>query len=427
MKKLQTLAPSLAVAFVVFALLSCEDKADPNTIAVDVENLEFPAEGGTKTFQVVSTTDWDVIKQERDYITLSQEHGSGNQTVSVTMSPNTLVVARQKLIAVRAANGVTKNVWVSQLGKSGSEDLFMMLPSHKYISGTAGSEMLAIAYCLSPRCYWNATGGADWLEVTKDGTHWESTAKGISSYYKEGVDLKFRTVSNNEDQKDRTASFKIYCGSEKTYEFSVTQLGSSRASISSSAVLANSIAMDWIYGYGLTEFYVKVTTEDITLSSIQKSQLTERNGWKKCLPTSDNLMTFSNLKEDTKYYVYNYAVSSNGGARSRRSYTTGSSQNQPEAKMSVAKNQGGLWKWTTTKSDDTDGYHQWVTDDQRYFNYTDAELAWYINNHIGELDLYKDKVVEQTHAGSGPFMVVTWAYDYLGVSSGVINRQIVGK
>lgn len=412
--------------FACLLCLACEDRADEDSIILDREILEFPSEGGTLSFNIISNLEWDVITSGRsDSIAVSQRHGTGNQTISVTLPNNTYTVAVEKLIGVRAANGVTKNVIIHQTSKNGSDKLFRVIPGLKYISGKAGTELKVLAICMAPRCFWAMNDGPSWLEVTKDGGKtWASAASQISSSYIEGVDLIFRAVSDNTDQKDREANFKIYYGSEEPDELTIIQLGSNRVAVESSGVLADGIAFSWIYGRDAKEFYVNLTEADIDLSSISTTTIRQ---WPKFQATEDLMTWHTQLKESTKYYLYIVTKDKKGGLiRARRSYTTSSSQYQPEARIEGLRKDGDAWKWSTVMNEFSGGYNMWVTTDSKWFDYPDAALAWYINQNLGDMDSFHES---QNHVRKAdqPFMIVTWAYDAQGISSGVLHRQIVGK
>ena len=196
------------MVFLSLLCLGCEDKADEATVVLDQFNLQFPPEGGTKTVNIECPMEWDILKMyDNDGLEVSALHGTGNQQVSITLQPNTYKVAKQRLLAIRAANGVTKQLFVSQQGKNGTEELFDVTPSYSYVSGEAGIVTSSYLLCSTPRCFWSLNGNAPWLEVsTDDGKTWKSGAGQIVSQYKEGVNVLFRTISNNEDERDRDAT-----------------------------------------------------------------------------------------------------------------------------------------------------------------------------------------------------------------------------
>ena len=147
---------NILFVLIAFLCLGCEDKADENTITIDSYNLEFPPEGGTLSFNITCATDWDILRMyNNDGIELSTQHGTGNQTVNVTLRPNEYSVAKQRLLAIRAANGVTKQLFVSQYAKNGGNKLFQMTRNHQYVSGDAGVEASVYLLCSTPRCFWS--------------------------------------------------------------------------------------------------------------------------------------------------------------------------------------------------------------------------------------------------------------------------------
>lgn len=414
---------------VLVSLWGCEEKIDEDTIMVDKTVLDFPEEGGTLTFNITCPMEWDIINDwEKENFVFSQSHGSGNQEVSVTLEPNTFRLAKQKLIAVRAANGAIKNIWINQNGKGGSEKLFDVVQDGAYISGKEGAETYVLIICLTPRCFWvmECEDDASWLEVSMDGGYWRPAAEQMVSTNKEGVDLIFRARSDNKNMKDRSATFTVNYGTDKPEQFTITQLGKSRASINRSAVLANSIAVDWNFGCEVDQFYTMASDQDISLSNISSSAVRK---WTKKSATDSELTLYDNLNENTKYWIYVAATDKDGGmTKSRRSYTTGSSKNQAAVNINPIGRSGDAWKWTTSKNSMAKdyNYYMWVTDDQLLFNLSDAALAWYIRVNETNLDL-NNKDMEHSWEGNAPFMVVTWALTPQGVTSGIISRKIIGQ
>lgn len=414
----------LPMVLLALLCLACEDKADEASIVVDQLNMQFPPEGGTQTFNIECPMEWDIIRMyDNDGLDISTLHGSGNQQVSITLQPNTYKVAKQRLLAIRAANGVTKQLFVSQLGKNGSEELLDVSPSHAYISGEAGIVTSANLLCSTPRCFWTLNGDAPWLEVSTDGGKtWVSGDTQVMSQYKEGVEVLFRTTSNNEDERDRDATFVIIYGGPETAEVTISQIGFFRSTIETSGVLANSICTNWIFGSGVSEFYVLLSTKDMELSTITKAQIKK---WNKYTPQHDMRLQWTNLQASTKYYIYVGSFDSKGDfVKSRRSFTTQSSQNPAIATISNLKKEGSAWTWTTEPNSNTGGYYQWIIDDISTFDYSDATLAWYVTRHFEECDIFHE-TQQHRKEGSGPFMVVTWCYDHALNMSGVISKQLV--
>jgi len=416
---------TILFVFIAFLCLGCEDRADEATITIDSYNLEFPPEGGTLSFNITCATDWDILRMyNNDGIELSTQHGTGNQTVYVTLRPNDYSIAKQRLLAIRAANGVTKQLFVSQYAQNGGNELFQVSRPHQYISGDAGVETSVYVLCSTPRCFWTMNGDAPWLEVSiDDGQTWQSGAGQILSQYKEGVNVKFRTIARNEDTHDRDANFVIYYGVEDTEEIAITQLGNARVSTDYYGVLVNSLCVSWIFGCDVSYFHTMLTTENIELSSLTKTQIKK---WSKYNPEEGLRLLWNNLNEDTKYYLYVASFDKQGNyVASRRSFTTKSSKYQPEIVIKSYGKNNGYWKWSTTPNSYTDHYYHWVIDDSTVFNYADATLAWYLTKHQFDAEVFTGPT-EHSKEGSGPYMIATWGFDANGNPSGVIKRQIIG-
>ena len=119
MKKILLLLASVAV---LYSCGNCEDNTDPvfpkpeeqASLAVDVTELAFVAEGEAKTIKISTNKDWKV-STSADWLDLSPESGVAGEdlSVNVTASANTTESVRTATVTIKA-DKLTKTVSISQ-------------------------------------------------------------------------------------------------------------------------------------------------------------------------------------------------------------------------------------------------------------------------------------------------------------------------
>lgn len=95
------------------ALLACQKK-EPYSLEVTPNALEFTAEGGTKTFDVVSNGEWTLETDGQQWYQLSAFEAKGKQTISVTVAPYIQAAGRSAQLTVKG-EGIVLNVALVQV------------------------------------------------------------------------------------------------------------------------------------------------------------------------------------------------------------------------------------------------------------------------------------------------------------------------
>lgn len=91
----------------LLSIISCSDKNDDKEdikyLSLSKNELPFSAEGETQTFSIKSNTEWKIIIEENDWITISPLSGKGNMNISVKASENTIETLRSISLSVKTA------------------------------------------------------------------------------------------------------------------------------------------------------------------------------------------------------------------------------------------------------------------------------------------------------------------------------------
>lgn len=78
--------------------------------------LVSAAANSSITFNINSVTNW-TVESNKDWLTLSKTSGSNDDTIRVTAAANESSIARDALLTVTAAGGITRTITVTQYGK----------------------------------------------------------------------------------------------------------------------------------------------------------------------------------------------------------------------------------------------------------------------------------------------------------------------
>lgn len=119
-KKMARLGMFLTMLVCAAAMTACggDDDAPPvveETLSVNVSNLSFTAEGGTQSFNIVASGQWDVFGQP-EWINVSPQKGQGNTTVTVTINTSNLDSAPRTATLTVTSGDKSVNVEISQAG-----------------------------------------------------------------------------------------------------------------------------------------------------------------------------------------------------------------------------------------------------------------------------------------------------------------------
>lgn len=97
----------------LLSLAACGKKQQIN---VSQDRFFFDVNGGTMSFNIEADCDWSIKKKEADHwVTLSQDQGSNNATVEITVQRNQEQTERNTMLDVVSANGNTKKkIYIQQ-------------------------------------------------------------------------------------------------------------------------------------------------------------------------------------------------------------------------------------------------------------------------------------------------------------------------
>jgi hypothetical protein len=170
-------------------------------IEVDKSILSFDASGGDQTITISSNTSW-IITDCPSWVKLSKTSGSGNATVTITVSDNPNASTRNATISV-TQEGMTigSSIYLEQNGKS-----FEIYASSLSFSDKAGTQSVNI----KTDGTWSAKTDDSWISVNPN------SATGSSS-------LSI-TVTENTSDDERNGSIAVTMGNTTLYIY-VNQKG----------------------------------------------------------------------------------------------------------------------------------------------------------------------------------------------------------
>ena len=141
-----------------------------NSLSVSPSSRSVGSSSGSTSFSIDSNVDWKV-SESADWFSVSPTSGSGDKNIVVNFEENTNSSGRSKKITI-TGSGITREVTVSQSGKSGSGggggsgDLTVS-PTSKSVSNSAGSFNLTI----NTKGSWRVRDNTDWMKkIPKEGT-----------------------------------------------------------------------------------------------------------------------------------------------------------------------------------------------------------------------------------------------------------------
>lgn len=119
-KKMTRLGMLLTLLVCSVSITACgdDDDAPPapaETLSVNVSDLSFTAEGGTQSFNVAASGQWQVLGQP-DWINVSPQKGQGDATVTVTINTTNLDSAPRTATLTVLSGEKSVEVEVSQAG-----------------------------------------------------------------------------------------------------------------------------------------------------------------------------------------------------------------------------------------------------------------------------------------------------------------------
>ena len=165
-------------------------------------SLEFEADGGTKNVSLSCSIGWTATSSAA-WCTLNKTSGTGDITLAVTAAKNTVTTAREAIITVKAENGLSTTVNVSQ---KAADVILTVTPATQTVKAAGGNGSLTVESNTS----WTASSDQTWCRV--------ATASGT------GNGTIALTIDKNEAVTQRTATITVKAGT-LTRTATVTQDG----------------------------------------------------------------------------------------------------------------------------------------------------------------------------------------------------------
>ncbi|MDR1715528.1 MAG: CotH kinase family protein [Prevotella sp.] len=105
------------ISLFLLSIISCSDKNDEKEdikyLSLSKNELPFSRQGGAQTFSIKSNTEWKIIAEENDWITISPLSGKGNMNITVNASENTDETVRLISLSIKTA-GRSETVKITQ-------------------------------------------------------------------------------------------------------------------------------------------------------------------------------------------------------------------------------------------------------------------------------------------------------------------------
>lgn len=180
--------------------------AAPVNLSVTPNNRPVSAAAGNTAFDIVSNASWTITESE-EWVTLSQQTGTGNASFTANYSANTSVVARTCSITV-STGGLQQVVTISQAGDVAR---FVSTPDTNFISHSAGQAIFNI----SSNTSWSVSTTSDWITSITPQNH-SGDGQLIVGY------------SSNTTSSSRICSLRVEYGTAVHYLFLVQAFTSVR-------------------------------------------------------------------------------------------------------------------------------------------------------------------------------------------------------
>ena len=428
----------VSIVFSCF-IISCEKDNVHSELAIDASNFSFDGAGGEETLNIESNSDWSVeivsgnygngsiyfdasrSYNQCDWLSVYPTKGNGNGSVKVKVTESDAMSIRDAVVIVRTTDGkVTKNLYVGQAGILGDEHTLEVWPQTGHVfSGKA--KAVDSLFVISNLVY--TINGPDWLEIKINDEDWKPLSEtGSRNTGKGWAFIYLRTRSANEDMDTRkgvlTIKEDVYLN--KTEEIPVQQIGKYTVHADRLVATSDGFACNWIFGCGVTDFYVRVfegapQSSDLKWLKIKK--------WDKFSASDDLVVSWGGLQADTYYKIVTAGIDSNdnhGSSATGTGYFTGINENQPLAEIQNIKRESNGWYWETTMNEYAVGYYQLVYNGTDLDNMPNAYIKWIISNNKSDYEEYSDNML-WNYPTNENFHIATLARDD-EKSSDIISR-----
>ena len=127
----------------IIAMLTIKQEAspDPHFLEVSPREIQFGKDGGEQTISLGCDTDWQFVLNN-DWLSVSQQSGSGNATVILTAAPNVIYEPRITFVVVKSGD-LAEEVVVSQ--EAGEISVYADFePDTMYVNSSGGIHHLEL-------------------------------------------------------------------------------------------------------------------------------------------------------------------------------------------------------------------------------------------------------------------------------------------
>ena len=200
----------LSLTFLMFAVMSiygCK-KEEVNTLSVNPQKIEIPAEGSTSSMSISTDADSWSISNSADWVVLSNTSGT-QSTALVTVSVNEPTTeAREATLTIQAGNADPVKVSITQ---PASEFIYTVTPSQYELSYKRAENSLSIRIT-SDAPQWTLSDNVEWLQYSQE------TGTELST-------LVTITALENTNINARNAIISLHADYAPEIQISVTQKG----------------------------------------------------------------------------------------------------------------------------------------------------------------------------------------------------------
>ena len=247
--------------FVLLFLVSCEDE-NKSQLTTSVTHIIFETQSGNSTFEVNSSTDWRITTKD-DWISVTPSFGSGNQTVSVTVSVDDNLFDKTTKVIVCTKDGEkVVNIDVKVKGTKSDKEKYIDVynhPSRLYFDGMSG---VTDSLVIRSNFTWEIKG-PEWIEAW-DGARWRPLLQDRGVIKGNGTQtLLLRTARENKAEEDLEGIITLseYLTGDYDYTIDVSQVGRMIAFPDVKYLSYNGAVFGWKCGIDVKKIYFKVTDD----------------------------------------------------------------------------------------------------------------------------------------------------------------------
>ncbi len=218
----------LSLTFLMFAVMSiygCK-KEEVNTLIVNPQKIEIPAEGSTSGMSISTDADSWSISNSADWVVLSNTSGT-QSTALVTVSVNEPTTeAREATLTIQAGNADPVKVNITQ---PASEFIYTVTPSQYELSYKRAENSLSIRIT-SDAPLWTLSDNVEWLQYSQE------TGTELST-------LVTITALENTNINARNAIITLHADYAPEIQISVTQKGQYYPSYNTNPIATDATGM----------------------------------------------------------------------------------------------------------------------------------------------------------------------------------------